>query len=105
MISMKKIAKGLAVISIIVFVIAWCIMGVKLLDHNYLITIEAYIGLVSLVVLGVCAIYIKITDRCPHCGKTKQSFGKYCPYCGKEITYTLETQKAIGSLENEESHE
>ena len=83
---MKKMAKWLAVISMIVFVIAWGIMGLKLLDNNYLITVEAYIGLVSLVIFGVCALYVKFTDRCSHCGKTKQSFGKYCPYCGKEIT-------------------
>ena len=82
---MKKIAKWLATISIIVFVIAWGVIGVKLLDNNYLITTEAYIGLISLVVFVVCVVYVKITSRCPHCGKIKQSFGKYCPYCGKEI--------------------
>ena len=82
---MKKIAKWFAVISMIVFALAWGVMGLKLLDNNYLITTEAYIGLISLVILFVCILYVKITDRCPHCGKTKQSFGKYCPYCGKEI--------------------
>ena len=82
---MKKAAKWLAIISMIVFVIAWGIMGLKLLDNNYRITAEAYIGLFCLVVLLVCIVYIKITDRCPHCGKTKQSFGKFCSYCGKEI--------------------
>lgn len=82
---MKKIAKWLAVISIIVFVLAWSVMGLKLLDNNYLITIEAYIGLISLIVFLVCVLSVKFTNRCPHCGKTKQSFGKYCPYCGKEI--------------------
>lgn len=82
---MKKIAKWFAVISMIVFALAWGVMGLKLLNNNYLITTEAYIGLISLVILFVCILYVKITDRCPHCGKTKQSFGKYCPYCGKEI--------------------
>ena len=82
---MKKIAKWLAVISIVVFVVAWGIMGLKILDKNYLITAEAYTGLISLVVFFVCALYVKLTNRCPHCGKTKQSFGQYCPYCGKEI--------------------
>ena len=82
---MKKVAKWLAVISIVIFVIAWGIMGLKLLDNNYLITTETYIGLFSLVFFFVCILCVKITNRCPHCGKTKQSFGKYCPYCGKEI--------------------
>ena len=68
---MKKIAKWLATISIIVFVIAWGVIGVKLLDNNYLITTEAYIGLISLVVFVVCVVYVKITSRCPHCGKIK----------------------------------
>ena len=81
----KRIAKWISIISITVFVIDWGIMGLKLLDNNYLITAEAYIGLISLIVCFVCLMYIKITNRCPHCGKTKQSFGKYCPYCGKEI--------------------
>ena len=40
---MKKVAKWLAVISIVVFVIAWGIMGLKILDNDYLITAEAYI--------------------------------------------------------------
>ena len=82
---MKKIAKWLAVISIIVFAIDWGVMGLKLLDNDYLITAEAYIGLISLVIFSVCILYVKFTNRCPYCGKAKQSFGKYCPYCGKEI--------------------
>ena len=82
---MKKIAKWLAVISMTVFVLAWGIMGLKLLDNNYRITVEAYIGLVSLVISFLCIMYVKLTNRCAHCGKLKQSFGKYCPYCGKEI--------------------
>lgn len=69
----------------IVFVFAWGLMGLKLLENDYRITTEAYIAVVSLVVCFVCIMYIKFTNRCPHCGKTKQSFGTYCPYCGKEI--------------------
>lgn len=83
---MKKIAKGLTVLSIVSFVITWGIMGLKILDNNYLITVDAYVGLISIIVFFSSAFYSKLTDRCPHCGKTKQSFGNYCPYCGKEIT-------------------
>ncbi len=81
---MRKTAKWLAVISIVVFVIDWSIIGLKILDNNYLITAEGYIGLVSFVVFFVCVSYVKLTDRCPDCGRIKLSFGKYCPYCGKE---------------------
>ena len=46
---MKKIARWLAVISIIVFVVDWGIIGLELLDGNYNITTGVYIGLISLV--------------------------------------------------------
>ncbi len=82
---MKKIAKWLAAISIAVLVIDWGIIGLKLLDGNYDITAGAYIAAISLVVFIICVLYVKFTNRCPHCGKMNQSFGKYCPYCGKEI--------------------
>ena len=82
---MKKAAKWLTIISIVVFIIAWGIMGVKLLNNDYHITIEAYTGLISLVVLCICVVYIKLANRCPHCGKTISSFGPYCPHCGKEV--------------------
>lgn len=82
---MKRIAKWLAAISIAVLVIDWGIIGLKLLDGNYDITAGAYIAAISLVVFIICVLYVKFTNRCPHCGKMNQSFGKYCPYCGKEI--------------------
>ncbi len=82
---MKKIAIWLAVISIIVFVIAWGVVGVKILDNNYNYTTEAYIAYGSLAVFFVCLIYVRGTSRCPHCGKLRVLFGKYCPHCGKEI--------------------
>ena len=51
---MKKIAKWAAGISLAVFVIDWGVMGLKLLDNDYRITAEAYVGLISLVVFFVC---------------------------------------------------
>ena len=82
--SMKKAIKWLAVISILVFVIVWGIIGLKILDNDYLFTTEAYIALVSLIVSFICVMYLRITNRCPHCGKMKQPFANYCPHCGKE---------------------
>ena len=82
---MKKAAIWLAVISLVTLVIAWGMMGLKLLDNDYLITAEAYTSLIALIVFFVCIMYLKFTNRCPHCGKSKVFLGKYCPYCGEEI--------------------
>lgn len=83
--SMKKIAKWMAVIAFIVFVIDWGIIGLKLLDGDYDITVGAYVGVVCLVLLFLSILYIRCTHRCRNCGKMIQFYGKYCPYCGKEI--------------------
>ena len=85
---MKKIAIWLAVITFIIFVIDWGIIGLKILDGDYDITVGVYIGFISIVVCFISIFYVKSQNRCPYCGKMKQSFGKYCPYCGKEINST-----------------
>ncbi|HIZ56861.1 MAG TPA: hypothetical protein H9671_11855 [Firmicutes bacterium] len=83
---MKKMISWIYVIAIITFVIDWGIVGLKLLDGNYDITAGAYIGLVCLFMIFVCVVYKAFHDKCPHCGKLRLSKGKYCSYCGKEIT-------------------
>lgn len=83
---MKKGVKWLTVLSFILFVLTWSVMGLKLLEHDYDITAEAYLGLVFLLSFFVCLLYSKLTNRCPRCGKPKQSFGRYCPHCGREIS-------------------
>ncbi len=82
---MKRIATWLAVISITIFIIAWGIIGLKILDNNYEFITEAYIAYGSFAIFFASLICLRITNRCPHCGRIKTSFGKYCPYCGKEI--------------------
>ena len=82
---MKQIRLWISIVASIILLVDWGIMGVKLLDGNYNITVEAYIGLVGLVVLLACAISKVFTDKCPHCGKVHSSTGKYCPHCGKEL--------------------
>ena len=81
---MKKIAAWLAVISIIVFIIAWGVGGLMILNNDYESSVWAHVGLVSLVIFCGSLICYKNT-RCPHCGKMNQTNGKYCPYCGKKI--------------------
>lgn len=82
---MKKFVIWLAVIAGIVLVIDWGVVGIKLLDGNYDITVGVYIGYISFVILLICILYIKFTNRCKHCGRLIQVYGKYCPYCGKEM--------------------
>ena len=51
------------------------------------ITLGFYVILAygSLAIFFPALIYLRFANRCPHCGKIKQSFGPYCPYCGKKI--------------------
>ena len=86
---MKKVCVWLAIISAIVLLITWGIVGVKLLDNNYNFMVEVYITGVSLIIcLGSIVCYKFIGCRCPHCGKIDDSLfgkGKFCPHCGKEL--------------------
>lgn len=82
---MKKIAIGLAIITFIIFVIDWGIVGVKIFNGNYDIIVGVYMGLISIAICFISIIYVRFTNRCQNCGKVIQSYGKYCPYCGKEI--------------------
>ena len=82
---MKKVTFWLMAVAMVVFVIAWGVMGVKIFNHEYEILIEAYTALICWVVLLVCIVIRRFSDRCPHCGKPRSSRGKYCSYCGKEI--------------------
>lgn len=82
---MKKVATWLAVLSIIVFIISWGVGGLMLYDYNYESNAWVYIGLVSIAIFFCSLLYLKTTNRCPHCGKSIQMNGKFCPYCGKEI--------------------
>lgn len=82
---MKKIMSWLFAISLIVFVIDWGLIGLKLLDGDYDITVGAYIGIACIIVIFVCALYKMLTNKCPHCGKVRMSNGEYCSYCGKKI--------------------
>ena len=82
---MKKAAIILAVISVVVFLVAWGIIGLQLLDGDYEITAGAYTALAALIAFMVCAIYIKSTLRCPHCGSRLLTRSNYCPHCGKDL--------------------
>ncbi len=82
---MKKIMSWTLVISIIVFMIDWGVVGLKLLNGDYDITVGAYIGLVCILVIWISVFYRIFSDKCPHCGKVRLSNGEYCSYCGKKV--------------------
>ena len=65
---MKKTATWVLVIAFIVFLIDWGIMGIKLIDNDYNIILEAYIGFVCWVLIIISIFVRAITDRCHRCG-------------------------------------
>ena len=82
---MKKYIPWIMFITFIIFIIDWGIVGLKLLDGNYDITVGAYIGLACFIIIFICILYRLFNNKCPNCGKTLLSDGTYCPYCGKKL--------------------
>ena len=86
---MKKVCVWLAIISAIVLLITWGVVGVKLLDHHYDFMVEIYITAVFAVILhGSIVCYKWMSGRCPHCGRINDTLlgkSKFCPHCGKEL--------------------
>ena len=82
---LRRIANWALAIAFIIAIIDWGVMGLKLLDNDYNITIEAYIALICCIVILVSILVKCFTDKCPHCGKIRTTKGTYCSYCGKEI--------------------
>lgn len=83
---MKKIAWWILAVSLIVFIIAWGVMGVKIFTNDYDITALACMGAVCLPLILISALIIRFMGRrCPHCGKQRAFSGVYCPHCGRKI--------------------
>lgn len=82
---MKRIRCWAQWISFIVAVISWMLMGLKIYEGNYSISVEACIVMTCLLVILICTLSRVFTDRCPHCGKIRVSKGSFCPYCGKNL--------------------
>ncbi|MBR2639020.1 MAG: hypothetical protein IKL18_07805 [Oscillospiraceae bacterium] len=81
---MRKAAICIAIVSIIVFIIAWGTGGIMIYENDYESNAWLYVGLISMVIFFGCLIYLK-TTRCTHCGRINPTFGEFCPYCGKKI--------------------
>lgn len=62
---MKKGVKWLTVLSFILFVLTWSVMRLKLLEHDYDITAEAYLGLGFLLIFSSasCIASLRIDAR------------------------------------------
>ena len=82
---MRKFVSWLVVLSIFIFIIDWGILGLKIFNGDYEITLLAYIGLISIITSLISIIYLKSTNKCKCCGRIIPSYGRYCLYCGKEI--------------------
>lgn len=82
---MKKIATWILAVTLLIFIIDWSVMEIKLLDGDYNITVEAYIGAFCFVVVVVCCICRVFGNKCPYCGKIRITDGDYCSYCGNKI--------------------
>jgi len=82
---LKKVLAYILAVAAAVFVVAGGIMGLKLLQHQYTVTVEAYTGLAAYLVFMVCLLARRLCERCPHCGALRHGSGKYCSHCGKEM--------------------
>ena len=85
MYGMKKVMFWLFITSIIVFFIDWGVVGIKLLNGEYDITVGVYIALGCVIVMLIYILYRLFNNRCPHCGMIRTSNGKYCSFCGEKI--------------------
>lgn len=84
---MKKVLLWSSIVSITCFLVLWAIVGLKLLNSNYEVVIEGYVALALLIVCLISIVGYKLSaSKCPHCGKTHLTSGKYCSYCGKELS-------------------
>ena len=83
---LKKIAAWTAGLTGIILVIAFGVMGVKIVDGDYDIEMLAYICLFAWIGLMASIIVLRWHSwKCPHCGKPRWVNGPYCTYCGKKI--------------------
>ena len=70
-----------------VFVVDWGLLGLKLLEGEYDIRGEAWVGAACLAVLVAAGLLMKAGTggRCPRCGKRGLAGGAFCPFCGARL--------------------
>ena len=82
---MKKVIACIAIIALLVFAADWALLGIKIFGGNYDILTEAYIGAVCFPIFFVCIAVLKLSKKCPYCGKLITFKGTYCSHCGKKL--------------------
>ena len=82
---MKNFMPIITIITFLIFLIDWGILLLKLLDNNYNITTEAYIGVVCIIIIFVCAIHKFFSNKCPYCKKIIQTNAIFCSHCGMKL--------------------
>lgn len=83
---MNKILFRLWLLALAVFVVDWLIVGLKLLNGDYDITLGTYVALVCVIVMALYPLSRALFCKCPYCGKPLASSGRYCPHCGRELS-------------------
>ena len=80
---MRKALLRTSILSLLIFVILWGVIGLKIYDGDFDFILEAYIAL-ACAGLGLASLlgWKLLGSKCPHCGKIRLTGGKYCPYCG-----------------------
>lgn len=82
---MNKILFRLWLLALAVFAVDWLIVSLKLLNGDYDITLGAYVALVCVIVMALYPLSRALFSKCPYCGKSLASSGRYCPHCGREL--------------------
>ena len=82
---MNKILFRLWLLALAVFAADWLIVGLKLLNGDYDITLGVYVALVCVIVMALYPLSRALFSKCPYCGKSLASSGRYCPHCGREL--------------------
>lgn len=82
---MKKFLFRLWLLALAVFAVDWFIVGLKLLNGDYDITLGVYVALVCVIVMALYPLSRALFSKCPYCGKSLASSGRYCPHCGREL--------------------
>ncbi len=82
---MEKIVRWTLPIAFALCLISLGGIGVKLATGDYDFLPWAYVLAGCWAVIFACLMYRALTDKCPHCGKSRWTGGKFCSYCGKAI--------------------
>lgn len=82
---MRQIVKWIRIIALTIACVDCLIMGVKLIDNDFNVLIEAHIVFACLLIQLFCTVYQLLGNKCPYCGRWREMNGAFCPHCGRKI--------------------